>query len=54
MDEERSQAEAIASTLCALRVPTVSRSLGRSGSGVRWLPIAVADRLLMLEHWTIR
>jgi acetyl-CoA carboxylase carboxyl transferase subunit alpha len=54
MDEERGQAEAIASsisTMLALRVPTVSVVIGEGGSGGA-LAIAVADRLLMLEHST--
>jgi acetyl-CoA carboxylase carboxyl transferase subunit alpha len=54
MDEERGQAEAIASsisTMLALRVPTVSVVIGEGGSGGA-LAIAVADRLLMLEHAT--
>jgi acetyl-CoA carboxylase carboxyl transferase subunit alpha len=52
MDEERGQAEAIASsiaTMLSLRVPTVSVVIGEGGSGGA-LAIAVADRLLMLEH----
>lgn len=52
MDEERGQAEAIASsiaTMLSLRVPTVSVVTGEGGSGGA-LAIAVADRLLMLEH----
>lgn len=54
MDEERGQAEAIASsisTMLALHVPTVSVVIGEGGSGGA-LAIAVADRLLMLEHST--
>lgn len=54
MDEERGQAEAIASsisTMLALRVPTVSVVIGEGGSGGA-LAIAVADQLLMLEHAT--
>jgi acetyl-CoA carboxylase carboxyl transferase subunit alpha len=53
-DEERGQAEAIASsisTMLALRVPTVSVVIGEGGSGGA-LAIAVADRILMLEHAT--
>lgn len=52
MDEERGQAEAIASciaTMLSLRVPTVSVVTGEGGSGGA-LAIAAADRLLMLEH----
>ncbi len=52
MDEERGQAEAIASsiaTMLSLRVPTVSVVIGEGGSGGA-LAIAVADRILMLEH----
>lgn len=51
-DEERGQAEAIASciaTMLALRVPTLSVVIGEGGSGGA-LAIAVADRILMLEH----
>jgi len=51
-DEERGQAEAIASsiaTMLALRVPTVAVVIGEGGSGGA-LAIAVADRILMLEH----
>jgi acetyl-CoA carboxylase carboxyl transferase subunit alpha len=51
-DEERGQAEAIASciaTMLALRVPTISVVIGEGGSGGA-LAIAVADRILMLEH----
>jgi len=52
VDEERGQAEAIAAsiaTMLALRVPTVSAVIGEGGSGGA-LAIAVADRILMLEH----
>jgi acetyl-CoA carboxylase carboxyl transferase subunit alpha len=52
MDEERGQAEAIASslaTMLALRVPTVAVVIGEGGSGGA-LAIAAADRILMLEH----
>ncbi|GAC1465467.1 MAG: acetyl-CoA carboxylase carboxyltransferase subunit alpha [Chloroflexota bacterium] len=52
MDEERGQAEAIAScigSMVGLRVPTVSLVIGEGGSGGA-LAIAVADRILMLEH----
>ena len=52
MDEERGQAEAIASciaSMLSLHVPTVSIVIGEGGSGGA-LAIAVADRLLMLEH----
>jgi acetyl-CoA carboxylase carboxyl transferase subunit alpha len=51
-DEERGQAEAIASsiaTMLSLKVPTVSVVIGEGGSGGA-LAIAVADRILMLEH----
>jgi acetyl-CoA carboxylase carboxyl transferase subunit alpha len=51
-DEERGQAEAIASsiaTLTTLRVPIVSVVTGEAGSGGA-LAIGVADRILMLEH----
>jgi acetyl-CoA carboxylase carboxyl transferase subunit alpha len=51
-DEERGQAEAIASsiaTMLAVRVPTVAVVIGEGGSGGA-LGIAVADRILMLEH----
>jgi len=51
-DEERGQAEAIASCIAAmlaLRVPTVAVVTGEGGSGGA-LAIAAADRLLMLEH----
>ena len=53
-DEERGQSEAIASsisTMLALRVPTVCVVIGEGGSGGA-LAIAVADRILMLEHAT--
>lgn len=51
-DEERGQAEAIASsiaTMLSLRVPTVTVVIGEGGSGGA-LAIAAADRILMLEH----
>lgn len=51
-DEERGQSEAIASSIAAmldLSVPTVSVVIGEGGSGGA-LAIAVADRILMLEH----
>lgn len=51
-DEERGQAEAIASSIAvmlALRVPTVACVVGEGGSGGA-LAIAAADRILMLEH----
>lgn len=51
-DEERGQSEAIASsiaTMLDLTVPTVSVVIGEGGSGGA-LAIAVADRILMLEH----
>lgn len=51
-DEERGQAEAIASSIAAmlsLRVPTVSVITGEGGSGGA-LAISSADRILMLEH----
>jgi acetyl-CoA carboxylase carboxyl transferase subunit alpha len=50
--EERGQAQAIAesiATMLALRVPTLAIVTGEGGSGGA-LAIAVADRLLMLEH----
>jgi acetyl-CoA carboxylase carboxyl transferase subunit alpha len=53
-DEERGQSEAIASsisTMLALRVPTVCIVIGEGGSGGA-LALAVADRILMLEHST--
>lgn len=53
-DEERGQGEAIASSiaaLCSLRVPVVSVVTGEANSGGA-LAIAVADRILMLEHST--
>ncbi|HLJ66546.1 MAG TPA: acetyl-CoA carboxylase carboxyltransferase subunit alpha [Chloroflexota bacterium] len=53
-DEERGQSEAIASsisTMLDLRVPTVCVIIGEGGSGGA-LAIAVADRILMLEHST--
>ncbi|HEX8918773.1 MAG TPA: acetyl-CoA carboxylase carboxyltransferase subunit alpha [Chloroflexota bacterium] len=51
-DEERGQAEAIASciaTMLSLRVPTIAVVIGEGGSGGA-LALAVGDRLLMLEH----
>jgi acetyl-CoA carboxylase carboxyl transferase subunit alpha len=51
-DEERGQAEAIASsiaTMLSLRVPTVAVVIGEGGSGGA-LAVAVGDRILMLEH----
>jgi acetyl-CoA carboxylase carboxyl transferase subunit alpha len=51
-DEERGQAEAIASSIAAmlsLRVPTIAAVVGEGGSGGA-LAIAAADRILMLEH----
>jgi acetyl-CoA carboxylase carboxyl transferase subunit alpha len=51
-DEERGQAEAIASsiaTMLSLRVPTIAAVVGEGGSGGA-LAIAAADRILMLEH----
>jgi acetyl-CoA carboxylase carboxyl transferase subunit alpha len=51
-DEERGQSEAIASsisTMLDLRVPTVCAVIGEGGSGGA-IAIAVADRILMLEH----
>jgi acetyl-CoA carboxylase carboxyl transferase subunit alpha len=51
-DEERGQAEAIATslrTLSALRVPVVSAIIGEGGSGGA-LALALADRVLMQEH----
>ncbi|MGI8825489.1 MAG: acetyl-CoA carboxylase carboxyltransferase subunit alpha [Chloroflexota bacterium] len=51
-DEERGQAESIASsiaTMLALRIPSVAVVIGEGGSGGA-LAIAVADRILMLEH----
>jgi acetyl-CoA carboxylase carboxyl transferase subunit alpha len=53
-DEERGQAEAIASciaTMLSLRVPTICVVIGEGGSGGA-LALASADRLLMLEHAT--
>ena len=50
--EERGQAEAIArsiETCLGLRVPIVSAVIGEGGSGGA-IALAVADRLLMLEH----
>jgi acetyl-CoA carboxylase carboxyl transferase subunit alpha len=52
MDEERGQAEAIASILAAmsrLRVPIVAAIIGEGGSGGA-LGIGIADRVLMLQH----
>ncbi|MDE3076569.1 MAG: acetyl-CoA carboxylase carboxyltransferase subunit alpha, partial [Chloroflexota bacterium] len=51
-DEERGQAEAIASnlmTMLSLRVPIIVVILGEGGSGGA-LAIGVGDRVLMLEH----
>jgi acetyl-CoA carboxylase carboxyl transferase subunit alpha len=51
-DEERGQAEAIASciaTMLSLHVPTLTVVIGEGGSGGA-LAIAAADRILMLEH----
>ena len=51
-DEERGQAEAIASNLylmARLRVPIIATVIGEGGSGGA-LAISVADRILMLEH----
>jgi acetyl-CoA carboxylase carboxyl transferase subunit alpha len=51
-DEERGQAEAIASciaTMLSLHVPTITVVIGEGGSGGA-LAIAAADRILMLEH----
>jgi acetyl-CoA carboxylase carboxyl transferase subunit alpha len=51
-DEERGQSEAIASsiaTMLSLRVPAVTVVTGEGGSGGA-LALAVADRILMLEH----
>lgn len=53
-DEERGQAEAIASsiaTMLSLRVPSVCVVTGEGGSGGA-LAIAAADRIMMLEHAT--
>jgi acetyl-CoA carboxylase carboxyl transferase subunit alpha len=53
-DEERGQSEAIASsisTMLDLQVPTICVVIGEGGSGGA-LAIAVADRILMLEHAT--
>ena len=50
--EERGQAEAIARnllTMSRLRVPILSVVIGEGGSGGA-LALAVADRVLMLEH----
>jgi acetyl-CoA carboxylase carboxyl transferase subunit alpha len=52
MDEERGQAESIASILfkmSRLRVPIVATIIGEGGSGGA-LGIGVADRVLMLQH----
>jgi len=52
MDEERGQAEAIASCLylmSRLRTPIISTVIGEGGSGGA-LAISVADHILMLEH----
>lgn len=52
VDEERGQAEAIATSLylmSRLRVPIVATVIGEGGSGGA-LAISVADRILMLEH----
>ncbi|GAC1357716.1 MAG: acetyl-CoA carboxylase carboxyltransferase subunit alpha [Ktedonobacteraceae bacterium] len=52
VDEERGQAEAIASTLYLmprLRVPIIATIIGEGGSGGA-LAIGIADRVLMLEH----
>lgn len=52
MDEERGQAESIASILLVmsrLRVPIVATIIGEGGSGGA-LGIGVADRVLMLQH----
>ncbi|GCE03323.1 acetyl-CoA carboxylase carboxyltransferase subunit alpha [Dictyobacter aurantiacus] len=52
VDEERGQAEAIASTLYLmprLKVPIIATVIGEGGSGGA-LAIGVADRVLMLEH----
>jgi acetyl-CoA carboxylase carboxyl transferase subunit alpha len=51
-DEERGQAEAIASSIATMlgaRVPTVAVVIGEGGSGGA-LAIAAADRIVMLEH----
>jgi len=51
-DEERGQAEAIASSIAAMlgvRVPTVAVVIGEGNSGGA-LAISAADRILMLEH----
>jgi acetyl-CoA carboxylase carboxyl transferase subunit alpha len=51
-DEERGQAEAIASNLylmARLHVPIIATVIGEGGSGGA-LAISVADRILMLEH----
>jgi acetyl-CoA carboxylase carboxyl transferase subunit alpha len=52
MDEERGQAEAIASilfTMSRLRVPILATIIGEGGSGGA-LGIGIADRVLMLQH----
>jgi acetyl-CoA carboxylase carboxyl transferase subunit alpha len=52
MDEERGQAEAIASILFVMsrvRVPIVATIIGEGGSGGA-LGIGIADRVLMLQH----
>jgi acetyl-CoA carboxylase, carboxyl transferase, alpha subunit len=52
VDEERGQAEAIASILYLmprLRVPIIAAIIGEGGSGGA-LAIGIADRVLMLEH----
>jgi acetyl-CoA carboxylase carboxyl transferase alpha subunit len=53
-DEERGQVEAIATCIAemySLRVPTVAVIIGQGNSGGA-LALAVADRILMLEHST--
>lgn len=52
LDEERGQAEAIASsiaTMLAVRVPTIAVVIGEGGSGGA-LAIGAGDRLLMMEN----
>jgi len=52
VDEERGQAEAIASSLylmARLRVPIIACVIGEGGSGGA-LAISLADRILMMEH----
>jgi len=52
LSEEHAQSEAIAASLevfAALRVPTVCVVIGEGGSGGA-LALAIADRVLMLEH----